>query len=95
MTREKLEPFTDCIAHDRSRSVECLYASTGSALFTHFFFFYNILCIKQRIHKIATGANTSAYPKKNLDLKLDKEEELVMLATIIRQRRGIGNVSKK
>ena len=29
-----------------------------------FFFPYNILCIKQRIHKIATEANTSAYPKK-------------------------------
>ena len=26
------------------------------------FFFNNILCIKQRIHKIATKANTSAYP---------------------------------
>ena len=29
-----------------------------------FLFIYNILCIKQRIHKIATEANTSAYPKK-------------------------------
>ena len=41
------------------------HVTTSKTVF--FFFLNNILCIKQRIHKIATKANTSAYPRKKND----------------------------